>query len=414
MNAKEKKTHKIKISIKNIIYFIVGIIILLYMFMFYNLYFANNTTYAKETDSEPENIKISEANGIDIESIINENSKPGYREEITREEQELEYLTTYNVNPDIPKGISYVTKEGRKGTQEVTIKRTYQDEQLISEEQLSAVMTKATLNKVVEIGGGKTTSNKKVKVGDNVYVTSDMLSVMTEPNMDSKKVATLKTDEQLKVLEITQNWYRVLSSSIEGWVEQECTTYLEPDYEEVVINNNSNNSNQTSNQNIQKLSFEMNLNKPSGLSLEQFKKVLTDDKDVNGVFQDNAEYFYYIEKQYNINGLFVAAVGIHESGWGTSRISKDKYNLFGYGAYDSNPYNGAYTFSDYSESIDLIARVFVKYYLNPKGTSIYGGEKATGQYYTAPTLSGINKKYASDKNWANGVYKQMQYLYNKL
>ena len=56
MNAKEKKTHKIKISIKNIIYFIVGIIILLYMFMFYNLYFANNTTYAKETDSEPENI----------------------------------------------------------------------------------------------------------------------------------------------------------------------------------------------------------------------------------------------------------------------------------------------------------------------------------------------------------------------
>ena len=414
MNAKEKKTHKIKISIKNIIYFIVGIIILLYMFMFYNLYFANNTTYAKETDSEPENIKISEANEIDIESIINENSKPGYREEITREEQELEYLTTYNVNPDIPKGISYVTKEGRKGTQEVTIKRTYQDEQLISEEQLSAVMTKATLNKVVEIGGGKTTSNKKVKVGDNVYVTSDMLSVMTEPNMDSKKVATLKTDEQLKVLEITQNWYRVLSSSIEGWVEQECTTYLEPDYEEVVINNNSNNSNQTSNQNIQKLSFEMNLNKPSGLSLEQFKKVLTDDKDVNGVFQDNAEYFYYIEKQYNINGLFVAAVGIHESGWGTSRISKDKYNLFGYGAYDSNPYNGAYTFSDYSESIDLIARVFVKYYLNPKGTSIYGGEKATGQYYTAPTLSGINKKYASDKNWANGVYKQMQYLYNKL
>ena len=88
--------------------------------------------------------------------------------------------------------------------------------------------------------------------------------------------------------------------------------------------------------------------------------------------------------------------------------------MFGYGAYDSNPYNGAYEFSDYSESIDLIARVFVKYYLNPKGTPIYGGEKASGKYYNGPTLSGINKKYATDKNWANGVYKQMQYLYNKL
>ena len=209
MNAKEKKPRNIKINIKNIIYFIAGIIILLYMFIFYNLYFTNNETYAKETISDIETVKISEANEVDIDGIINENSKPGYREEITKEEQELEYLRTYNVNPDIPKGISYVVKEGRKGKQEITIKRTFQDDQLISEEQIDAVMTKATLNKVVEIGGGRTTSNKKVKVGDNVYVTSDMLAVMTEPNMDSKKVATLQTDEELKVLEISPNWYRV-------------------------------------------------------------------------------------------------------------------------------------------------------------------------------------------------------------
>ena len=415
MNAKEKKPTKIKISIKNILCFFAGIIILLYIIMFYNLYFVNNETYAKETVSEPEIVKISEANEVDIDSIINQNSKPGYKEEITQEEQDLEYLTTYNINPDIPKGVSYVVKEGRKGKQQITIKRTYQDNELISEEQIGAVMTKATLNKVVEIGGGKTTSNKKVKVGEDVYVTSDMLSVMSEPNENAKKVSTLKTDEKLKVLEISPNWYRVSSSSIEGWVEQECTTYLEPDYEEEINNSsNSGNSGQNSNQNVQKLSFGMSLNKPSGLSLEQFKKVLTDDKDTNNVFQDNAEYFYYIEKQYNINGIFVAAVGIHESGWGTSKISKEKYNLFGYGAYDSNPYNGAYTFSDYSESIDLIARVFVKYYLNPKGTSIYGGETASGKYYTSPTLSGVNSKYASDKNWANAVYKQMQYLYGKL
>ena len=160
--------------------------------------------------------------------------------------------------------------------------------------------------------------------------------------------------------------------------------------------------------------MNMALNKPSGLSLEQFKKVLTDSKDTNKIFVNNAQYFYYIEKQYNINGIFVAAVGIHESAWGTSKLALEKKNLFGYGAYDSNPYNGAYNFSDYSESIDLLARVFVKYYLNPKGTSIYGGEKATGSYYNGATLAGVNTRYASDKNWANSVYKYMQYLYNKL
>ena len=137
----------------------------------------------------------------------------------------------------------------------------------------------------------------------------------------------------------------------------------------------------------------------------KFKKILNDSKDKNKIFTNNAEYFYYIEKQYNINGVFVAAVGIHESAWGTSKIALQKNNLFGYGAYN---------FSNYSESIDLISRVFVKYYINPKGTSIYGGEKAVGTYYNGSNLSGINKKYASDSNWANAVYSHMQYLYNKL
>ena len=116
----------------------------------------------------------------------------------------------------------------------------------------------------------------------------------------------------------------------------------------------------------------------------------------------------------DINGIFVAAIGIHESAWGTSKIAIQKNNLFGYGAYDSNPYNVAYNFSNYSESIDLLARVFVKYYLNPAGTSIYGGEKAVGTYYNGATLNGVNTKYASDKNWANAVFSYMQYLYNKL
>ena len=147
---------------------------------------------------------------------------------------------------------------------------------------------------------------------------------------------------------------------------------------------------------------------------EKAKKEALLKKLKKKIDEQNAEYFYYIEKQYNINGVFVAAIGIHESNWGTSKIAKNKKNLFGYGAYDSNPYNGAYEFTKYSESIDLISRVLVKYYLNPKGTSIYGGEQAVGTYYSEPTLAGVNKKYASDKNWANAVYKHIKYLYGKL
>ena len=136
--------------------------------------------------------------------------------------------------------------------------------------------------------------------------------------------------------------------------------------------------------------------------------------DKNNVFKENAEYFYYAEQQYDVNGIFIAAVAIHESGWGTSSISLSKKNLFGYQAYDRNPYESASSFGTYAEGIDLVARVFAKYYLNPADKSIYGGEKATGTYYKGSTLTAVNTSYASDKNWANAVYNWMIYLYNKL
>ena len=416
MKTKENKEKKVKITIKNFIYFLVFVVFMLYSILFYNLYFSKKVYATEETASQnTEEIKISQAEKVDLEEIISQNTNNGQREEYEVREEVLEYITKYRTNPNIPKGVVQVVQEGREGTQELTVKKTYQDETLVSEEQVNQKITKASINKIVEIGGGTGTSNYKVKVGNTLYVTSDRLSVMTEPDENSQKVATLSKNDQLKLKEIKNSWYRIESGTARGYVKAECTTYINPNAPEKEETTNDTGTDTKSASTLKStLSFNMALNQPSGLSLEQFKKVLTDSKDKNNIFANNAQYFYYIEKQYNINGIFVAAVGIHESGWGTSKISLEKKNLFGYGAYDSSPYNSAYHFSDYSESIDLLARVFVKYYLNPKGTSIYGGEVATGSYYYGATLTGVNTKYATDKNWANRVYQHMQYLYNKL
>lgn len=408
MKSKEKNK-KVKITLKTIIFSAVAFFIFLYMFMFYNIYFPTNKSYAKETDTKPEETKISNANKINIDEIINTNTGNGQAIQITQKEEVLEYLTEYRTNKTLPKGVSYVVQEGRQGTQNITIKSTYKDGELLSEEQVGASVIKASYNKIIEIGGASYSSSYKVKAGDTVYVTSDELGLMETDSEESRRITTLKRNDNLKILKITQNWYEVSYQNMTGWVKNECTTYINSKEE-----NETKGSTKTKQELNSNLSFNMALNKPSGLSLEQFKKILNDPKDKNKIFTNNAEYFYYIEKQYNINGVFVAAVGIHESAWGTSKIALQKNNLFGYGAYDSNPYNGAYDFSNYSESIDLISRVFVKYYINPKGTSIYGGEKAVGTYYNGSNLSGVNKKYASDSNWANAVYSHMQYLYNKL
>ena len=418
------KENKIKITLKTIIILAFAFFTILYIIIFFNMYFPTNKSYAKETATNPdnasktinttkENQEISQANKIDIDQIINQNTNDVQTEQITKKEEILEYLTEYRTNKEIPKGISVVVQEGRQGKQEITIKTTYdKDGNQIKEEQTNATITKASANKIVEIGGANYTSNYKVKVGDKIYVTSDELAVRAEATEESRKITTLKKEDELKILEITQNWYKISYQNITGWVKAECTIYINPNASEEQKQTTA--ETKTKGQLLSTLSINMQLNKPSGLTLEQFKKVLSDNKDTNKIFEENAEYFYYIEKQYNINGIFIASVGIHESAWGTSKIALQKNNLFGYGAYDSNPYNGAYNFTNYSESIDLLARVFVKYYLNPAGTSIYGGEKAAGTYYNGPTLKGINTKYATDKNWANAVYSKMQYLYNKL
>ncbi len=412
MRAKDKSKRYIKITIKKLMFFLGSSIIILYSIIFYNYYFRKNVVYAKETSVEEiQNIQISKAKEIDVDEILEKNTKNKKNEEIMVEEADLEYITKYNSNSELPKGIIQVVQEGREGKQQITKKRIYENGQVVLEEQISSKVIIAAIDKIVEIGTGNYKSTYKVKVGDIVYITSDRLTVMADANESSKKLTTLAKGKQLKVLEIKDDWYKIFFEDTIGYVKKENVTHnnISNEYEEEKTKTAKSKTNIVS-----KLSYDIALNKPSGLSLEQFKKVLTDVKDANNIFANNAEYFYYIEKQYNINGIFVASVGIHESNWGISKIAKEKNNLFGYGAYDSNPYNGAYSFSNYSESIDLIARVFVKYYINPKGTVIYGNEKAQGTFFNGATLSGVNKKYATDKKWANGVYNAMKYLYNKL
>ena len=388
-------------------------LVLFFVIILFEYYFANQESYAKDVVSNPiQELKISQAKAIDLDEIIEGNTKNNKREEFVQEETVLEYITKYETNENLPKGMIQVVQEGREGKQVVTKKVTYENDNLISEEQISSKITKASVNKIVEVGGANYTSNYKVKKGDTLYVTADRLQVFVEPNEDTQKIATLTKGQEIELLEIEKDWYKISCNSVTGYVKKESTTYIAPNAK--IEQSDDSTTSQSKSQLISKLSFDMALNKPSGFTLEQFTKVLTDSKDTNKIFSQNAQYFYYIEKQYNINGIFVASVGVHESAWGTSKIALSKNNLFGYGAYDSNPYNGAYSFSTYAESIDLIARVFVKYYLNPKGTSIYGGEKAAGTYYNGATLSGINKNYASDKNWANAVYNYMKYFYNKL
>jgi len=410
-NSKNRK----KINIKKR-YVITVFILLLFFFvsvLIYVLKMSNKNENSYSKNIEEEIYKQGKKLDIDLEGIIYNNSQKVIKEELLTEEIDLEYITTYINNEKLPKGKVQVLQEGRDGKQTVVTRKIYEGETLVREEQSGNFVTKASINKIVEVGTSKYYNNYKAKKGDSLYVTSYTLNMMREPYRESEKVTTISKDIEVVLLEIQGSWYKIQKGSFEGWVDSDCLTNINP-------NSNFEESTQeggtlSKTELLSKLSKNMDLSKPSGFTLEQFKKVLSENPDDKyKIFEQNAEYFYYIERQYNVNGIFVASVAIHESNWGKSKISLNKKNLFGYGANDSNPYNNAYTFNNYSESIDLVARVFVKYYINPNGTKIYDGQIASGKYYTGKTISSVNKYYASDKNWENGVYKWMTNLYNKL
>ena len=371
--------------------------------------FSRRTYATSETNINNELQK--NVNPLDIEKILEDNISNNIREEISVEEIDLEYNTEYKNNSELPKGTMQIVQEGQDGKQKVIAIKKYENDTLISESVITDTIEKAAISKIVEIGTGKSSKLSKVKVGDTCYVTAKNLSVRLEPNKDSEKICTLNKNTEVKILEILDDWYYIYSKEREGYVDKNGITNKNPNSDA----QDGQASEMSKSELTKNLSFDMDLNIPSNLSLEQFKKIFENDSnDINNVFYENAEYFYYAEKQYKINGVFLAAVAIHESGWGTSTISKNKKNLFAYGAVDSNPYGGAYQFSTYNEGIDLVARAFVKYYLNEAGTEIFDGNIANGKFYNGSNLTAVNKVYASDKNWANGVYKWMKYLYNKI
>lgn len=362
-------------------------------------------------DNEIEWFENNDDKQNDIYDIINENVNKTEKEEIQTETVELEYETEYTNNEELPKGMVKVLQQGEDGKQELIIRKKYNGEELVSDEQIGRKITSPCINKIVEVGTASYYDKHTIKVGETVYSTPYNLAIRENPEKTAEVLIKISQDSKLKILKKSSSWYYVEYGSYYGWVEKDCVTYLNP------TKNTYNNKNDkyTKAQLLAKLNKNIDLSKPSGFSLEQFKKVLSNNnQDKNKVLENNAEYFYYIEQQYGINGVFVAAIGIHESAWGTSKIARDKKNLFGYGAYDMSAYSSAYSYNGYAAGIDMIARVLVKHYLNPKGTSIYNGEKATGRFYNGKTLTAVNKRYATDKNWSSSVYTWMQYLYKKL
>ena len=344
---------------------------------------------------------------LNVQNIISENADMDKVKEQVEEIRDVEFETKYNNNASLPKGEEIVVQEGALGQDKVNVVKTYENGNFVEEIILKKENVVAPIEKIIELGTSEFLAKHKIHIGDTVYLLNNA-TLKDSIESDAKDVAEIKQSLDVKLLELpSEEWCKVSFDGIEGYLKTSNVTSASTSPSIVEKNR------------IQriliKVNIDMELNKPSGLTLNDYKKIFTNlPKDTNKIFEDNYSVFYNMEKKYNINGIFLAAMGIHESSWGTSQIAQDKKNLFGYGSYDSTPYESSFEFETYAEGIENVAKALVKYYLNPAGTKIYDGEVASAWYYNGPTLMGVNTRYASDKEWYKKVYSYIEMLYNRL
>ena len=396
-----------KKEIKKLAFITTGVFALCIMVVSTNYIFAESRKEEEIKQKIATNVFETNAESLNIQKIIIENVETTKSKTIVNdEERELPYDVKKQNNPNLPKGEEVVVTEGQFGKKLVDCVKSYEDSTYLGEKILKQTVILEPVAEVVDVGTSEFLANLQVHIGDTVYV-SKTVNLKETASDTANNVCIILDSLDVKLEELQEEWCKVTYGNYVGYVKGE-------DLTSIALTPGIGEKNRKQKL-YATLDANMDLTKPSGLTLDDYKKILGGNTlDINKIIEENAENFYNAEQKYNVNGIFLASIAIHESAWGTSQIAKDKKNLFGFGAYDRSPYESANSFDDYSKGIEAVAKYLAKNYLNKSGTKIYDDETATGMYYNEPTIAGVNTRYCTDKDWATKIFKYMDMLYSRL
>lgn len=141
-----------------------------------------------------------------------------------------------------------------------------------------------------------------------------------------------------------------------------------------------------------KISKNMDLTVRTGLSKEDFKKVMKNlSQDTSKFFYNNADTIYDLCAKYQINEIFFCGLISAESGWNIAGNHRKTHN------YISLMSKGKLIhYSSTEQGLEVAAQKLHNNYLTPGG-KFYGGK----------TLAGVKKKFCPSGTWVDLVYGRM-------
>lgn len=145
-----------------------------------------------------------------------------------------------------------------------------------------------------------------------------------------------------------------------------------------------------------KISKNMDLTKRTGLSKEDFKKVIKNVKqDKSKFFYNNADTIYDLCEKYQINEIFFCGLIVAESGWSIAPNHRNTHNYISLMAKGK-----LIKYSSTKEGLEVAAKKLHNNYLTPGG-----------KFYSGKTIAGVQKRFCpSSTTWNNLVYSSMKYI----
>lgn len=156
------------------------------------------------------------------------------------------------------------------------------------------------------------------------------------------------------------------------------------------------------------------------LSLSDINNILLANWAVkdNSIFTTNnaansAKGILQAQKETGVSAIVPLSIGALESGWGTSRIAREKGNLWGWQAYNSDPYGSAATFGDsqygaFKKYTDGLLQTYYNGYQAHTLNQIGTGDNPAGKGYAYNDNGTINKSWpASVESTASRMIKSI-------
>ena len=169
-------------------------------------------------NTKPLNSFEANENILNMHNIISENTGLIETKQLITEIREFDFEIEYKENNLLPLGEEKIVQQGIKGKENVTAVQTYKNDECVEEKIIEKEKVSDSVIQIVEKGTSKYLANKKMHIGDTIYVTENIL-LLKAADDTSDFLAEIKESLDVKLLGLEGEFCKVLYDGKEGYID---------------------------------------------------------------------------------------------------------------------------------------------------------------------------------------------------